>query len=171
MNKILLVTLFLGVAVGGYFLLGANTKETLPSQTPSPQATVTPVAVDYRASFAIFTSGTFRIFTAAMYHNRSKDVFIQADNPNVVHAKKAGITWNDFFQTLPMKLTKECLTTGTKQTFCTGGDGTLRFYRNGSYDKDALDRAIHHGDQLLVSFGNESEDQIQKQLQQVPKIQ
>lgn len=170
-NKILLVTLFLGVAVGGYFFFGANTKEVSPSQTPSPQATATPVAVDDRAGFAIFTNGTFRIFTAAMYHNRSENVFIQTDDPNVIHIKKAGITWNDFFATLPIKLTKECLTTGTKQTFCTGRNGTLQFYRNGRYDKDALDRKINHGDHLLVSFGNESEDQIQKQLQQVPNVQ
>lgn len=171
MNKTLLITLFLALTVGGYFLIGANTKNAPPSQTPSPQATTTPVAVDYQAGFAIFTNNTFRVFTAAMYHNRSKDVFIQADSPNVVHVKKAGITWNDFFQTLPMQLTKECLTTGTKQTFCTGGNGTLQFYRNGRYDNDALDKKIHHSDQLLVSFGNESEELIQKQLQQVPNVQ
>lgn len=171
MNKILIVTLVLGVAVGGYFFFGANTKEVPPSQTPSPQATATPVAVDDRAGFAIFTNGTFRIFTAAMYHNRSENVFIQADYPNVIHVKKADTTWNDFFQTLPMKLTKECLTTGTQQTFCTGKNGTLKFYINGTYHKDALDKKINHGDGLLVSFGNESEELIQKQLQQVPNVQ
>lgn len=158
--------------VGGYFLFGANTKEPAPSsQTPSPQATGIPAAVDYRAGFAIFTNGTFRLFTAAMYHNRSKDVFIQADNPNVVHVKNAGITWNDFFQTLPMQLTKDCLITGTKQTFCTNSKEQLRFYLNGREDKNALDKQIQSSDQLLVSFGNQSEDQIQKQLQQVPKVQ
>lgn len=171
MNKILLVTLFLALIVGGYFLLGANTKETPPSQTPSPQATTTPVAVDYQAGFAIFTNGTFRIFTAAMYHNRSKDVFIQADSPNVVHVKKAGITWNDLFATLPMQLTKDCLITGTKQTFCTNSKEQLRFYLNGREDKNALDKQIESGDGLLVSFGSESDELIQKQLQQVPNVQ
>jgi hypothetical protein len=37
-----------------------------------------------------------------------------------VHVRKAGVIWSDFFKTLPMELTKDCLITGTKQTFCIG---------------------------------------------------
>ena len=65
------------------------------------QLSKTSQIVNKKASFAIFTNGTFRLFTAAMYHNLSEDVFIQADNPNIVHVKKTGITWDVFFKTLP----------------------------------------------------------------------
>lgn len=123
---------------------------------------------DFEASFAIFTNGTFRIFTAPMYHNLSPDVYITASFPNTVYVKKTGITWNDFFSTLPFSLTTECLTTGTKETFCTGKNGTLRFYLNGEESNDALGREIQSGDKLLVTFGNESESKIQKQLIRVP---
>ena len=128
----------------------------------------TQTIVDYKASFAIFTNGIFRVFTAAMYHNLSADVFIQADNPNLVHVKKSGVTWDDFFKTLPFKLTKDCLTTGTKETFCSGQNGTLKFYLNGVEDKDLLDKEIKAGDRALITFGAEDEVQIQKQLKQVP---
>lgn len=164
MSKIILFLAALGVAVIAVYSL-----ITIPKvATQMPVLTKAQDRVEYTASFAIFTNGIFRVFSAPMYHNRSKDVFIQADNPNIAHVKKAEITWNDFFKTLPIKLTKQCLTTGTKQTFCTNANDTLRFYLNGKRDQSALDKQIENGDKLLVSYGNKSEDLIEKQLQQVP---
>lgn len=125
------------------------------------------VGVNEQASFAIFTNRTFRVFTASMYHNLSEDVFIESKNPNIIQIRKS-VTWNDFFKTLPFKLTKDCLTTGTGQTFCNGQNGTLKFYLNGQSDPDALDKLINQGDKLLISFGNETDSQIQTQLEKIP---
>lgn len=137
------------------------------AQEPEPKPTLTSTknqAVDKIASFAIFTNGTFRIFTASMYHNLSPDVYIEQSNPNIVKIKKDKITWDDFFKTLPFKLTADCLTTGTKETFCTGSNGTLKFYLNGERNENALNQEIKDGDEILVSYGNESDDAIKKQL-------
>ena len=127
-----------------------------------------PKQTDKRASFAIFTNGTFRIFTDSRYHNQSSDVFLTEAEPNIVYVKKEGITWGDFFKTLPMTLSKECLTTGTGQRFCTGETGLLGFYLNGERDPNALDKEISDEDKLLVSFGSQNEEEIQSQLSQIP---
>ncbi|MBI4009511.1 hypothetical protein HY357_04705 [Candidatus Roizmanbacteria bacterium] len=169
-----LITIFIILVIFGLSVLlskGQSKSVSLMKESldVSPTAQGDKV-VDHKASFAIFTHGTFRIFTAAMYHNLSEDVFIQADNPNIVHVKKAGTTWDDFFKTLPFKLTKSCLTTGTGETFCNGQNGTLRFYLNGVKTDNLLDTEIQNGDKTLISFGNENEDIVQKQLQQIPVI-
>lgn len=165
------------LSLGGYIALQLKVSSPMQSITQSSeqheQVAVKDeqeVVVDYQASFAIFTNGTRRIFTDQKYHNQSKGAFLQGENPNIVHVKKDTITWDDFFKTLPMQLTKECLVTGTQQTFCTGTNGTLKFYRNGKEDKDALNKVIKNGDQLLVSYGSENENQIQQQLQQTPLV-
>lgn len=154
------------------YIFLARSSETATEELPiqSQNNTKVKLVVDYSASFAIFTNGTFRIFTAPMYHNLSEDVFIQADNPNIVRVKKEDTTWNDFFKTLPLKLTKDCLTTGTGQVFCTGKNEKLRFYLNGELNLNVLDEIIHKGDRLLVSFGSENDKQIQSQLQKIPLI-
>lgn len=176
-NKVLMIVVSIGIVLAfiAYLIIGSKMKSSpVPSTTQKeiPSVTLAQQApVSYKAGFAIFTNGTFRVFTAAMYHNRSSDVYIQADNPNVVHIKKSGATWNDFFKTLPFKLTKECLTTGTKETFCTNKNATLQFYLNGKQDQNVLDKQISAGDQLLVSYGNESKEQIKRQLQQIPKAE
>lgn len=121
-----------------------NQQENYTSQLGEP--------VEFTASFEIYTNGTKRIFTAPMYHNLSQDVYINAGNPGLVYVKKVGITWNNFFKTLPMQLSKDCLVTGTKETFCSGDNGSLHFFINGQENPDALDREIKNEDYLLVKY-------------------
>lgn len=169
MHKIIVlgVTIFLTLILGFLFLINKPTPLPPPTQNASEELTaessVTPIT-DIDASFAIFTNGTFRIFTSPMYHNISPDVYIEPTDPNTVHVKKVGITWNDFFLTLPFKLNATCLTTGTNQTFCTGENGTLKFFINGEQNNAALSEEIKNGDRLLVTFGSESEEEIKQQL-------
>lgn len=126
-----------------------------PSQIPQI-ASSTPLVqdekVDIKASFTIITDNIIRSFKAEKYHNLSPDVYIEASDPTVIHVKKAGITWDDFFKTLPMKLTEDCLTTGDGETFCDGKNGSLRVYLNDKEDKDLLDRQIKDGDKALIKF-------------------
>jgi|SRR3990172_4262048 len=144
----------MAIALGvGYFLI--TQKENVP-KTPAQigiiKPTPTPQPTDITASFEIITLGTGRVFTASMYHNLSSDVYISMENPSQVHVKKEGITWTQFFKTLPMSLDKDCLTTGTGQTFCTNDAQTLKFYINDIENLNALDEVIEEGDHLLVTY-------------------
>lgn len=122
------------------------TKETSPL-LENPQR-----EINISASFDIYTNGTKRIFTDSKYHNLSGEVYITSQDPGIIYVKKGGITWDDFFKTLPMSLTKNCLVTGTNQTYCTGENGVLRFYINGVENRDALDLVIQSQDSLSVKF-------------------
>ncbi|KKQ15020.1 MAG: hypothetical protein US28_C0025G0043 [Candidatus Daviesbacteria bacterium GW2011_GWA1_36_8] len=51
-----------------------------------------------------------------------------------------------------MKVTKECLYTGTGQTFCNTASQSLKFFLNGQLDQNALDKEIKEGDQFKVEF-------------------
>lgn len=169
----IIITIILAV---GYFIFSNSKGETdsalqeKEASEQNNQSSSVPQIVNKQASFAIFTNGTFRVFTAAMYHNLSEDVYIEARTPNFVKVKTEGVTWNDFFSTLPLTLAKNCLTTGTKETFCTGQNGSLRFYLNGDLDQDALNKEIKAGDQLLVTFGKDDAKQTQEQIQQLRKL-
>lgn len=164
MSKSVIIGVILLLIVSYFLLRDKESKNSVTEKTlqqPIPDQTQ---PVNKQASFAIFTNGTFRAFTASMYHNLSEDVFIQAKSPNIIYIKKHGITWDDFFKTLPFSLTKDCLTTGTKETFCTNQNGTLKFYLNGVRSDDFLDRQINYDDKALITYGSEGEKQIQKQI-------
>ena len=137
-----------------------------------PLVMITPIEkmgkfVDYRASFTVYTVGLKRSFSASMYHNRSDEVYILADNPNIIYIKVRGTTWGDFFETLPMKLTNQCLTTGTDEEFCNGGINSLKFYVNEVALPDFLNTEIQNGDRALIVYGSETEEQISNLMKQV----
>lgn len=152
MQKFVVIALL--IAIGVFFYLtsqnhaesnGIRNNLSLPSNTQD---------VNKTATFGIYTQGAFRVFTATMYHNLSQDVYIEAKEPNLIKIKKEGITWNDFFSTLPFDLTNECLTTGTKEKYCTGNEGTLVFYLNGKEVENILNNVISDRDSLTITFEN-----------------
>lgn len=126
------------------------------SQTPQPSATPSPTPqnkfIDIKASFTIVTGNITRSFKAEKYHNQSPDVYIENINPTIVHVKKTGITWDDFFKTLPMKLTKDCLITGDGETLCSGKNGILKFYLNDIETPGLLDKEVRDGDKALIKY-------------------
>jgi hypothetical protein len=135
------------------------------SRTPSP----TPFR-DFQAAFAIVTNGTHRTFTASMYFNQSDLAYITEDNPNIIQVKAPNLTWQQFFDTLPLTLSPTCLTTGTHQTFCTNGTTTLRFFLNGTENPQSLQKIIQPKDRLLISYGVSRESDVLQQLNLIPLV-
>lgn len=168
MSKQILTLAILALLGAGVYSLRRLPSAPAPTPSPASSATVAPESVSLEAAFLIFTRGTRRDFTDARYHNLSPAVYLTADNPAIVHVRSAPATWQQFFDTLPMQLSAECLVTGTKQTFCSDDSVTLKFYLNGTADPQALTRKIGAGDRLLVTYGTDSEAEINRQLGLVP---
>ena len=102
MKKILLILIPVVAIFSLVLYLNSTRKKQAPATSPTPTTfeispTQTEEKVDITASFEIYTNTTKRIFTASMYHNLSEDVYITADDPSIIHVKKAGVTWDDFF--------------------------------------------------------------------------
>lgn len=177
MKKITLSIVVLGIigVIIIYFvnkLSNQNGRATLVTEGPTVSTSLRDTAekTEIKAAFLIFTNGTKRDFSALMYHNLSRDAYLTSENPNIVTIAKDGITWQDFFETLPMEVRKDCLITGTKQTFCSGENGVLKFYLNGAKDDDMLVRKINNKDKALISFGPVDDPNIEYQLSQIPDL-
>jgi hypothetical protein len=141
------------ILITGTFVFSLSRKPSNPQEgatVPLPTPTLQPT--DFTASFEIYTLGTKRIFTDTKYHNLSGEVYISPPDPSIINVKKEDITWADFFATLPMKLEKDCLTTGTGQTFCTNNTRELKFFINEKEDPDALDKEISMNDNFKVVY-------------------
>lgn len=178
--RLVIVTLlFIVLASTAYYLFVSMPPYT-PVETVMPQSVAFPLPssspatesaeVNYKATFAIYTNGTFRVFTDSRYHNKSEEVFIDPASPNVVVVKKRGTTWDDFFKTLPMEVRSNCLVTGTKQTLCTTKTQTLKFYINGELVTDFLNHEIKDGDKVLISYGPASDPAIKNQLKRLDTL-
>ncbi len=157
--NIIFVALFVMSMV---FIIGAcdpvqgpsNQKRVEDGSTVSAGLNKKESGVSFTANFEIEANGIKRNFSRGMYMNLSKDVYIESpESSSVVHVKKEGVTWNDFFKTLPMSLTKDCLVTGTKEEFCSNETKKLKFFINDLESPDALDQIIKQDDKLKVEYG------------------
>lgn len=149
---IIISGVIIALSILTYILLNQpQTVSTPTSQTPISSPAVEE-KVNITANFTIMTNNITRSFKAEKYHNLSPIAYIEASDPTIVHVNKIGITWDDFFKTLPMKLTKQCLITGDKETLCDGEAGTLKFYLNDIETSDLLEKSIHEGDKVLIKF-------------------
>ena len=145
---IVYVVSVLTLSIGLLFLNKSQTSVSFIKPTSSPVSE----NVDIKANFTIITGDITRSFKADKYHNQSSDVYISKDDPTAIHVKKKGITYDDLFKTLPMKLTKDCLITGDGEALCDGKGGTLKFYLNDVETPDLLEKAIKDGDKTLIKF-------------------
>lgn len=157
MNKVWLVALLALITIAILlFLYPKNSvvkDMTATSPTSQPKDQSPPSQnTDIQANFTIVTGSITRSFKAEKYHKLSPDVYIENPDPGIVHVKKMGIKWSDFFQTLPMKLTNDCLTTGDGETYCDGKDGNLKFYLNDVETLNLLDMEIKEGARVLIKF-------------------
>ena len=153
--KIIWILIPFAIIVSALLFLSQNSKR-ISQNSPLPAISftpdLTPISVNFTASFEIYTLGTKRIFTDKKYHNLTEDVYITSEEPSIIYVKKSGIKWSEFFATLPMKLEKDCLTTGTGQVFCTSEKNKLKFYVNDMEDPDALDKEIDEDGKLKVIY-------------------
>jgi uncharacterized protein (UPF0333 family) len=77
---IIAIVVFLGI----FFYFKSNTTQTSTKLTTSSSNEFK----ELKASFLVVTNNTIRIFTDSKYHNQSKRVYIEKDNPKVIHIFK-----------------------------------------------------------------------------------
>lgn len=154
MNKLSASIVIIVIVVLGIIGWRFYQRETSIFENNASVSTENTTPTNFTASFEIYTNGEKRIFTQAMYHNQSPDAYIENPDPSIIYVKKDGITWDNFFKTLPFSLTKDCLVTGTKQTFCSNETKKLRFLLNGLDNSDTLKTPIKPGDSLKITYGN-----------------
>ena len=148
--------------LSAFLLSGCVQRQSITELTPTDSITTLPTSlpitsppphpINFTARFEIYTNGTKRIFTDPRYHNKSADVYLEGSDSSLIHVTKTSVTWADFFATLPMSLKKDCLVTGTKQTFCTNETSVLKFFINGVETPDASEKEIQPNDELRVEY-------------------
>ncbi len=106
-------------------------------------------------------------FSVPMYQLRAKSVHLEDGIGDVVHIHEKGITMGDFLETLGITFNDSCFVSGYLGDYCNQGDKTLKFYVNGEKNYQYADYEIKNLDKYLITFGNDSEGDIQKQLNSI----
>ncbi len=155
----------LGIGLGIALLLTAVA--FFLSQQPSVHG-----EVHIHADFKVYLKGTAMDFSVPKYQtdaNNSLSPFVHLHDGdgNVIHVHYADITLGEFFESLQMKLDSSCFESDTRERYCTNTQKKLKLFVNGVFNSEFDHYKIRDLDRILVTYGNESEAQIQAQIASV----
>ncbi len=119
------------------------------------------------ADFKVYIDGHAIDFAKRDYMVKAPYVHIEGMNGDVIHVHATGVTIGEFFRTLGMKFGAQCFTLNKKQKYCTGDSKTLKFYVNGEPNDLYDDYLIGDQDKILISYGNDMPEEIEKQLSSI----
>ncbi len=137
--------------------------------------------VHYHANFALYIDGEkdpFDDFTqyeevqacsGETVDNPRGRGHLHKPNPHVVHVHDNAVTWGAFFANVGYGLTDKSMTM-TDKVFVDGQDGKeLTFILNGKVVDTVANRIIGNKDALLISYGNEQKEALEKRYADIPK--
>ena len=109
-------------------------------------------------------------FAGPAYQIKSSWIHFEAQDGTTIHRHATGVTLGYMFETLGIGLDEECYTfsgTAGDRVFCNNDDYSIKFYVNHQPVSDLRDYVFEDGDRILISYGGESQAEIDSQLSQL----
>src|SRR3989344_1162870 len=126
----------------------------------------------YHTDFALYINGERYDFAQERYMSKedkslSNFAHFHDRNGNLIHKHASGVTLGFFLETLDIKLNDTCLVLDDGASYCNEGNEELKMYVNGRYNDEFAKYDFHDEDRILLSYGDESKQEIEEQLQSV----
>ena len=106
----------------------------------------------------------------AQYTQQSQDVYLDSKFPGIIRIKTSPHLWEILLDTTPLDITSDCLTIDQRSTYCSDGKKTVKIFLNDTKITSLDNRTIKDGDRLLLSFGDETGVEIERQLNNIPTV-
>lgn len=121
--------------------------------------------VHYHADFKVYIHGQVLDFAQDRFmsteeHALSNFTHLHDGDGEMIHKHMSGITLGDFFKSLGMEFTEDCLALDTGKRYCSEAENTLKMWVNGKANEEFGYYEFKDLDQILISYGNETEAEL-----------
>ncbi len=110
-------------------------------------------------------------FSEPKYQVRSNYIHFEGRDGYNIHMHATNVNLGFLFETLGMEFTNECLTLDNGTSYCNDQTNTLKFYVNGKENDAYGNYVFRDGDRMLISYGPEDPEQINRELDILENIQ
>jgi len=117
----------------------------------------------------VYINGQAIDFSQRKYQLASSFIHFEEGIGDVIHTHATGLTIGHMFKSLSMDFNNNCIIFESK-SYCDENDKKLKFYVNGQPNKEFDNYIIKDLNKILVSYGNENESEIQKQLDSITNL-
>ena len=106
-------------------------------------------------------------FSSPAYQIKSSWIHFEDSDGTTIHRHSSGVTLGYLFANIGIGIDSECYKFPDGRSFCTNEDYSLKYYINHKIVKDINDHVLEEGDRILITYGNETPEQIEEQLMEL----
>ncbi|MBI2541821.1 hypothetical protein HYV80_03880 [Candidatus Woesearchaeota archaeon] len=121
------------------------------------------------ADVKVYINGVAIDFSQKKYQLASSFIHFEEGIGDVIHTHATGLTVGHMLNSLGMDLNSNCIV-ADKKSYCNGGNNKLKFYANGQLNSEFDGKIIKNLDRYLISYGDETDEEIQQQLESVTNL-
>ena len=103
-------------------------------------------------------------FTTPNYQVKTSWIHFENQDGDTIHRHSTGVELEFLFNSMKIAMDDECFVFPDGRQFCTNDDYTLKFYINQQKVDDLRMYVIQEDDRILITYGNEDQETIDKQL-------
>ena len=103
-------------------------------------------------------------FSVPSYQIKSSWIHFEDQDGDTVHRHSSGVELEFLFNSLNIGLSEKCFIFADGRQFCTNDDYSLKYFVNHKPVSDIRGYVIQEDDRILISYGDETEDEIEEQL-------
>ena len=119
------------------------------------------------ASLLVRIFGDTFDFSSPAYQIKSSWIHFEDSDGTTIHRHSTGVTLGYLFANIGIDIDSECYKFPDGRSFCTNEDYSLKYYINHQIVKDINDYVLEEGDRILITYGNETPEQIEEQLMEL----
>ena len=103
-------------------------------------------------------------FAVPSYQIKSSWIHFEESDGTTIHRHASGVTLGYLFDSLNIGIDSKCYAFPDGRQFCTNEDYSIKYYLNHQLVDGINDYVIQDDDRILITFGNETPEQIEEQL-------
>ncbi len=103
-------------------------------------------------------------FSTPNYQVTTPWIHFENSDGDTVHRHSTGVELEFMFNSMKIAVDENCFIFPDGRQFCNNDDYTLKFYINDKRVADIASYVIQDNDRILISYGNEDQLAIEKQL-------
>lgn len=121
------------------------------------------------ADVKVYINGNVIDFSQRKYQLATSYIHFEEGIGDVIHTHATGLTIGHMLNSVGIKYQNGCIVV-EGQSYCNENGKKLKFYANGNLNSEFYSYAIKDLDKYLISYGDEYEAEIQKQLSSITNL-
>lgn len=106
-------------------------------------------------------------FSSPSYQLKNRWIHFEGNDGTTIHKHATGVSMGYLFESLAIGVDEKCFVFPNDKEYCNTEKYTLKFFVNGDQISSITDHVSMDGDRVLISFGDETPEEIEAQILQL----